>query len=220
MVSLAFWAWVLPPDSAGPLVVACSLLGQLLNGRTTWQGFRLRAAWPFIAGGLLGVPVGAVLLPLIDAARFRLGFGIFLVLWCSVMLFARRLPRVERGGMAGDAAAGWLGGVLGGIGGLSGPIPTLWVTLRGWDKASQRAMFQAFNTAMHVLALSAFTARGLVGRQELLLFALAAPCMLLPLWAGTRVYARLGEHDYRRIVMLLLLAAGLMLIVNGIPKPG
>ena len=220
MVSLAFWAWVLPPDSAGPLVVACSLLGQLLNGRTTWQGFRLRAAWPFIAGGLLGVPVGAVLLPLIDAARFRLGFGIFLVLWCSVMLFARSLPRVERGGMAGDAAAGWLGGVLGGIGGLSGPIPTLWVTLRGWDKASQRAMFQAFNTAMHVLALSAVTARGLVGRQELPLFALAAPCMLLPLWAGTRVYARLGEHDYRRIVMLLLLAAGLMLIVNGIPKPG
>jgi hypothetical protein len=220
MVSLAFWAWVLAPDSAGPLVVACSLLGQLLNGRTTWQGFRLRAAWPFIAGGLLGVPVGAWLLPLIDAGRFRLGFGIFLVCWCSAMLLSRRLPRVARGGVAGDAAAGWLGGVLGGIGGLSGPIPTLWVTLRGWDKASQRAMFQAFNTSMHVLALSAFAAKGLVGAEELRLFALAVPCMLLPLWAGTRVYARLGEHDYRRVVMLLLLAAGVALIANGIPKPG
>ena len=44
MVSLAFWSRVLAPDSTGPLVVACSLLGQVLNGRSTWQGFRLRAA--------------------------------------------------------------------------------------------------------------------------------------------------------------------------------
>lgn len=220
MVSLAFWAWVLPPDSAGPLVVACSLLGQLLNGRTTWQGLRLGAAWPFIAGGVLGVPVGAWVLPLIDAAMFRLGFGIFLVGWCSAMLLLRTLPRFEWGGMAGDTAVGWIGGVLGGIGGLTGPVPTLWMTLRGWEKARQRALVQAFNTAMHALALSAFVAKGLVGAEEIRLFALAAPCMLLPLWAGTRLFARLGDQDYRQLVMVLLLAAGALMIANGIPKPG
>jgi uncharacterized membrane protein YfcA len=220
MVALAFWAWVLPPESAGPLVVACSLLGQVLNGRTTLAGLRMPAAWPFIAGGALGVPVGAWLLPHIDAPMFRLGLGLFLVVWCPVMLAVPRLPRVTAGGRAADALAGWLGGVLGGIGGLSGPVPTLWVTLRRWDKAAQRALFQAFNTFMHALALTAFAVRGLVGAEELRLFAFAAPAMLLPLWAGTRAYARLGDHDYRRIVILLLLAAGSMMIVNGISKPG
>lgn len=220
MVSLTFWAWVLPPDSAGPLVVACSLLGQLLNGRTTWHGFRLRAAWPFIAGGALGVPVGTLVLPLIDAPSFRLGFGLFLCSWCGTMLVARRLPAVRAGGVVADGMAGWLGGILGGIGGLSGPVPTLWATMRGWDKARQRAMVQAFNTAMHTLALSAFLLRGLVGAEELRLFALAAPAMLLPLWAGTRLYARLGDRDYRRIVLVLLFASGLGMIINGIPKPG
>ncbi len=73
---------------------------------------------------------------------------------------------------------------------------------------------------MHTLALSAFVMKGLVGAEELRLFAVAAPCMLLPLWAGTRVYARLGEHDYRRVVMLLLLAAGSTMVVAGIPRSG
>jgi hypothetical protein len=79
---------------------------------------------------------------------------------------------------------------------------------------------QAFNTAMHALALSAFVVKGLVGAEEIRLFALAAPCMLWPLWAGTRLFARLGDQDYRRLVMVLLLAAGALMIANGIPKPG
>ena len=220
LVSLAFWVWVLPPDSAGPLVVACSLLGQLLNGRTTWRGFRTPAAWPFILGGVAGVPVGAWLLPLIAPAAFKLGLGVLLAVWCPVMLLAARLPAVTFGGRVADALAGWLGGVMGGIAGLSGPAPTLWVAFRRWDKDAQRAMFQAYHTTMHSLALTAFVVRGLVGVEEVRLFALAAPCMLLPTLAGTRLYARLSDRGYRRMVLALLSIAGLVLIVNGIPKPG
>ena len=62
--------------------------------------------------------------------------------------------------------------------------------------------------------------RGLVGIEELRLFALAAPCMLLPILAGTRLYAGLSDRGYRNIVLALLSIAGLVLIVNGIPKPG
>ncbi len=220
LVSLTFWVWVLPPESAGPLVVACSLLGKVLNGRTTWRGLRMPAAWPFILGGVAGVPVGAWLLPLISADAFKLGLGVLLAVWCPVMLLAARLPAVTFGGRAADTLAGWLGGVMGGIAGLSGPAPTLWVAFRRWDKDAQRAMFQAYHTIMHSLALTAFVVRGLVGMEEVRLFALAAPCMLLPILAGTRLYARLSDRGYRNIVLALLSIAGLVLIVNGIPKPG
>ncbi len=217
----------MPPESAGPLVVACSLLGQLLGRRTTWRGLpagwrglRAGAAWPFILGGLAGVPVGALLLPLISPPMFKLGLGLLLAMWCPAMLLADRLPAITRGGRAADALAGWAGGVMGGIAGLSGPVPTLWVTLRRWDKDAQRTMFQAYHTAMHALALSAFLVQGLIGAEEVRLFALAAPCMLLPILAGTRLYARLSDRGYRRIVLGLLALAGLVLIANGISKPG
>ena len=220
LVSLTFWVWVLPPEQAGPLVVACSLLGQIINGRTTLRGLRTPAAWPFILGGVAGVPIGAWLLPLISPAAFKLGLGVLLAVWCPVMLLTARMRPVEAGGRAGDALAGWAGGVMGGIAGLSGPVPTLWVALRRWDKDAQRGMFQAYHTAMHTLAMAAFLAHGMVGAAEMRLFALAAPCMLLPILAGTKLYSRLSDRGYRHVVLALLAAAGMVLIVNGIWKPG
>ena len=40
----------------------------------------------------------------------------------------------------GDGAVGLVGGVLGGIGGFAGSVPTLWCTLRGFNKDTQRAV--------------------------------------------------------------------------------
>jgi uncharacterized membrane protein YfcA len=221
LVSMAFWAWVLPPGIAAPLVVACSLLGQLVAGRRTWAGFRSPAVWPFLAGGLVGVPLGTwVILPRIDPAQFRLALGLFLVLWCPAMLFAARLPPLRWGGRGADALAGWVGGLLGGIGGLSGPVPSLWVNLRHWNKDAQRALFQAFNTTMHTLSLAAMAAGGLVTTRAAMLFLLAAPCMVLPALAGARLYARISEVAFRRVVLALLWAAGSILVFNGFSKPG
>ena len=102
MVSLSVWAWVLPPGSAGPLVVMCSLLGQVLNGRLTLAGLRMGRAWVFIAGGALGVPVGAFLLPYLEPRWFRMGLGVFLVGWCGAML----LMRAPRAIGVGDVEVG------------------------------------------------------------------------------------------------------------------
>jgi len=35
--------------------------------------------------------------------------------------------------------------ILGGLAGLSGPIPILWASVRGWDKNQRRGVFQTFN---------------------------------------------------------------------------
>ena len=72
------------------------------------------------------MPIGVALLQRIDPDAFRLAVGILLVVWCPAMLLARELPRVDRGGRLADAAAGMVGGVMGGPGGLTGPAPTLW----------------------------------------------------------------------------------------------
>jgi len=42
---------------------------------------------------------------------------------------------------------------MGGLGGLSGPAPSLWAALRGWERDTQRAMIQGFNLAMQALTM-------------------------------------------------------------------
>lgn len=216
LVAMAFWAWAVPAQLAGPMVVFGSLVGQLIAIRTV-RGASFRLVLPFIGGGALGVPIGAFLLPYIDQTAFKLLIGVLLTVWCPAMLFVRELPRIEKGGRAADAAAGFAGGVMGGLGGLSGPAPILWCTLRGWHRDTQRAIFQGFNISMHTLTFSIYVTVGLITTEALGYFAIVAPAMLMPALIGARLYRRLSVDTFRRLVLMLLLASGLMLLSSSLP---
>lgn len=218
LVALSIWAWVLDPVLAGPLTVFCSLLGQLLSIGSLRDSLDMRRALPFILGGVVGVPIGVALLQRIDPVAFRLAVGLLLVVWCPAMLLARTLPRITRGGRPADAAAGLLGGVMGGIGGLTGPAPTLWVTLRGWGRDAQRGVFQAFNLAMHALTLATLLASGTFPAAAWPLCLVAAPAMLLPALLGARLYRRFSDAAFRRVVLGLLALSGVVLVAGSLPK--
>ncbi len=218
LVAMAIWAWLLDPALAGPLVVFGSLVGQLLTLNSIRRGFDPRRVLPFIAGGVLGVPIGVALLRRVAPLAFKLAVGVLLSVWCPAMLFARDLPRVARGGRLADAGAGLVGGVMGGLGGLSGPAPTLWATLRGWSRDAQRAVFQAFNLAMHGLTMAACLATGTVSAEAARLFLVVAPAMLVPALVGARLYRRFSDAAFRKVVLGLLAVSGAILIATTFPK--
>jgi len=218
LVAMGIWAWSLDPLLAGPLVVFGSLVGQLLAIGSMWRTMNPWRALPFVMGGVLGVPIGVVLLRYINPLAFKASVGLMLVVWCPVMLFAGELPRVRWGGVWADAGIGWIGGIMGGLGGLTGPAPILWATLRGWDRHAQRAMFQVFNTCMHSLTLTIYFISGTVPVRALPLFAVMLPAMLLPSIAGFRMYHRFSELTFRRVVLGLLTLSGAVLIVTSVAK--
>lgn len=204
----------MPPETSAPLVVVCSLVGQLMSAGAARRGFRRELVLPLVAGGVLGVPCGAWLLGQVSPAGFKLVLGMLLAIWCPLMLVSRRLPHITLGGCWGDAIAGWGGGLLGGLGGFSGPIPTLWCTLRGWDKDAQRAAIQSFNLCMHIVTLSIYLARGTVTAASLPLIAMAVPAMLVPALLGMRAYTRISPDAFRRVVLVMLAISGVAMLVS------
>jgi uncharacterized membrane protein YfcA len=218
LTAMAVWAWTLDPVLTGPLVVFGSLVGQVLSVRALRRGFSLPQILPLVAGGFLGVPVGVALLQQIDPLVFKLAVGILLAVWGPVMLLARDLPRVVRGGRLADAAVGLVGGVMGGLGGLSGPAPALWAALRGWDRDTQRAMIQGFNLAMQALTMITYIASGTVTGQAVRLFPAVAAAVLLPSFIGLKLYGRFSDATFRTVILGLLTASGLILIATTIPK--
>jgi uncharacterized membrane protein YfcA len=127
---------------------------------TVRRAFDKRILWPFVIGGLVGVPFGVWLLPHLDPVVFKLCLSVLLVLWCPAMLMSQHLPKVAFGGRMADSMAGAIGGAMGGIGGFSGTIPTLWCTLRGFQRDTQRAVIQNFNLAMLMVAFAIHLASG------------------------------------------------------------
>jgi uncharacterized membrane protein YfcA len=218
LVAMAFWVWAVPPLLAAPLVVFGSLIGQLLAVGSLRRAFALKRALPFIIGGVVGVPLGAALLPHIDQVLFKAVIGTLLAIWCPIMLAIRELPRIRHGGAVADGAVGLIGGVMGGLGGLTGPAPTLWCALRGWDKDAQRAVFQSFNLVMHALTLTVYATRGMISGEAAGLFVVVAPAMVIPGLLGARLYRRFSDAVFRRVVLVLLLISGIVLLLSSVPK--
>src|SRR5579863_2401137 len=70
LIAMAFWAWAVPAQLAGPMVVFGSLLGQLFALHTIRRTLAFGLVVPFIIGGVIGVPIGAALLPYVDQNTF------------------------------------------------------------------------------------------------------------------------------------------------------
>lgn len=94
---MSVWAWAIEPRVAVPLAVFGALSGQLLAVFSVRGGFDVRVLWPFIAGALVGIPLGVAVLPYLDMHWLKAAVGTILMVWCPVMLFARQLPSVIAG---------------------------------------------------------------------------------------------------------------------------
>lgn len=217
LVAMSFWAWTVEPQLAAVLVVFGALTGQVVGAFSVRRGFSLPLLLPFLLGGLAGIPIGTAILPLLDARLFKILLGLLLVVWCPIMLFSRALPPVRFGGRLADGAAGLIGGVMAGLGGFSGPVPTLWCTLRQMDKDSQRTVIQNFNLAMLAVTMATYCATGVVTAQMVPMFAVVAPAMLLPTLFGSRLYIGISDAAFRRIVLGLLTVSGVAMLAATLP---
>jgi uncharacterized membrane protein YfcA len=218
LVAMTFWVWVITPQLAGPLVVFGSLVGQLLSLASLRRNIDGRRLFPFILGGCVGTPIGVWLLHLVDQTVFKLTVGLILVVYCPLLLFLRNVPRISAGGRAADGGVGVIGGVMGGLGGLTGPAPTLWCALRGWSRDEQRAVFQTFSLCMQALTLTIYATTGLITRDTLRLFAIVAPALIIPTLLGVRLYARFSEAGFRRLILVLLSLSGAVLLIASVPR--
>src|SRR5262249_56444611 len=78
-----------------------------------------------------------------------------LVLYGGFVGWAAGLLRLGGGGGGMEAGVGFVGGVLGGIAGPSGPPPIVWGALKAWPKAQRRQTLQVFNTLILLAMLMA-----------------------------------------------------------------
>lgn len=66
--------WIAPVDAV-PLLLVCSITTQLFSVTKLWRTMQWRQCAPYLAGGLMGIPVGARLLTSLDGHTFAAGFG-------------------------------------------------------------------------------------------------------------------------------------------------
>jgi uncharacterized membrane protein YfcA len=211
IVAAGIWLHVITPVETASLIVG---FGLIVQGLAVWKlrnALDWRKLWAFVAGGALGVPLGVAVLGWTNPAHVRAGIGAVLVLYA---LYALARPKMQpvAGGPLRDAGVGFLNGILGGITGFAGIVVTIWCGLRGWPKDVQRAVFQPVGVATFIMCAAWLGGTGAISAHTVELFLLGLPFLLAGTWLGLRLYGRLDEEGFRKIVLALLLISGVALL--------
>src|ERR1700716_609916 len=213
LVAASIWLYILTPLQTATLIIA---FGLIVQGYSVWKLRRAldwKKLWPFVTGAALGVPVGVSILTWATPAHVRMGVGAFLVLYSFYALFRPAIAPVKAGGAAGNAGIGFLNGVLGGITGLAGILVTIWCGLRGWPKDVQRTVFQPVAVATFLMSALWIGAKGAITAGTNQTFFFGLPALFAGTWLGLKLFGRLNEAAFRKVVLVLLLGSGAMLIV-------
>lgn len=216
LAALGFWLHAMSPATAAPLVALGAVAGHVQALPSIWRGVRWPRLWPFLVCGLVGVPIGTTVLKQVQADPLKLGVGVLLIAYVSWTFFVRHAPVVTWGGRVADGAAGFAGGVLGGMASLSGPVPVTWVQLRNWPRDEQRGVNQPYNMSILSLALVSAAVGGLLDRTWVLWAVISLPLSVIGTRLGLMLYGRVDDGQFRRIVLAMLGLSGIVLIATSI----
>lgn len=216
LFALGFWLQVMPPVQAVSVVLVMSVASGVQG---LWVVRRSIAAEParlmrFLLPGLLGIPLGIRVLHFVDPSVLKLTIATIMLLYGILFLARRGLPPVRGRFYGVDVVVGFLGGVLGGAASLSGALPTMWGALRPWSKGETRAVLQAFNVAILGSSAVVLAFQGVYDPATLTRIAVAVPVSILAARIGIAVFHRLGDRQFRTLIVALMFLSGLGLMAR------
>ncbi len=214
LVAVPLLALVVGP---APAVAATTVVALVLTtGATVLE--RAHVEWPIAgrlaAAGLLGMPLGYLVLSRVAERPLRLAIAVVLLVLVGVLATGVRVPA----GRAGQWGAGALSGVLLTSTGMNGPPLVVLLHSRGLDPRRFRGTLQATFCAQGVAAVAVFAATGLVGPTAGVLAVGGALGVPLGWWAGNRLFGWLPPERFRVVVLGMLAAlavASLVAVATG-----
>lgn len=205
------WLHIITPQQSATLIIGYGLVVQSYGIWKLRHALSWRAIAPFVGGGLFGVPIGAWLLAFANPAGLRLAVGVFLVLYSTYGLTQPALRPVPRRTPL-EVGVGFINGLIVGMSGF-GVLAAIWCNLRNLSKDAQRAFYQPVIFAVSVITAASLTVGGAVTADVVRLYLLGLPVVLAGAWVGIKLYGRLDDKAFRKVVLVLLIVSGISLVV-------
>src|SRR5262249_19200481 len=158
--------------------------------------------------------LGVAVLAGANPAHVRAGVGGLLVLY-SLYGLARPALRPGPANETADAGGGLLNGIFRGLARPARGLVAISGRLRRWSKDEQRTVFQAVGVAIFAMTGLWLGVGGSFEAGTVRLFLLGLPVLLLGTWLGLKLYGRLDDAGFRKVVLVLLLVSGAALLLPG-----
>ena len=218
-VSFGFGLTASPPfllflEPKSTVVIVNSLTTMLLAlvFASTWKQVDLRQCKGMVIGGMVGTPVGALLLGQAEPSLLRVIIGAVIVVMGLLSIREIRFPYATFPGSG--LFFGFITCLLVtalSIGGLIGAVYTL---AQKWPAQTMRASLAAMFVVSGAMQVTLYAVTGLYSRSELTIVGLMVPGVLVGFWLAGLLVGRLNEQAFRRAVIALVVTGGTILLVR------
>jgi uncharacterized membrane protein YfcA len=187
-----------------PLIL--SNIPQALEGGDTFGCF-IRLI-PVLLGMMPGILVGVTVLLIAGPVTAKAVAGVVVMIAAALPLLAPRFQLKVSMQTPVGVAAGFMGGALGGIAAMSGPLVFSFLLakgLRGRDFTKEASLFLVLSAALLTILLSSSTRFDWL---DLAISTLAVVPVAIGMLFGQRLRDRIPAESFKKIVLVVLLASG------------
>lgn len=212
LVAVPLLSLLLPITMLTPML---SLINVALAVYLAWllrHYLAVRRWVPLFTAGVLGTLAGNYALAHLPLTTLQLGMAVFvisagLLFWFGVQLkLAARAPQ--------QTGVGLLSGFANGALTLGGPPVVLFLTANRLGRSEFRATLAVFFLALGLTNVISFGLQGRYASIDTIALAVLTLGALLGAYGGHQLSGKLSERAFRRLTLLLVIGAGVMVIAN------
>jgi hypothetical protein len=214
LVAVPLLALIMPIQVAVPIAVLISITVAAVVLVQDWQHVHVRSAGWLVISTLIGMPLGVLLLTRVPGDIVKACLGVVIIGFCAASLMYRRPAVLQDDRLAW--AFGFGAGVLGGAYGMNGPPLVMYGTLRGWSPQRFRATLQGYFLPASMTSMIGYWLAGLWKADVTRYYLLALPGVLVAIFLGRVIHARMDAGSFPRYVHLGLLLIAVLLLVQSL----
>lgn len=185
------------------------------------RGCLQKSFWlPMLSTMVIGSVVGAIMLTMVPALYFDFIFGILLLPLGLWMMLSRRCDHgsdriitLPAKPSKTDIWLSTLSGCMGGLSGITGPV-LAWHLTKTYSKVSFRNIMIPLLLASALTRVIVYSVTGSVSLEVLFFVVLAIPGLFLGLWVGNKIFQRVSQSWFGRIVGGLVVISGVKLLAK------
>jgi uncharacterized membrane protein YfcA len=209
LVSMGLLVQILGIQVAAPLVALTAATLELILLVRYRRALNWKAVWQLSVASIAGIPLGILALRHVNDKVVLTVLGLVIVGYAVYALTNPRMPELSPG-WAWEF--GFLAGLLGGAYNTSGPPAVIYGNTRRWSAPEFKSNLQSFFLLNDALVVTGHAVSHHLTPVVWANYWLALPALGLGLAAGLSLERFIHPAAFRKVVLLLLIVAGLRLI--------
>jgi uncharacterized membrane protein YfcA len=195
---------------ATPLVALMSFTISICILVRCWRDVVFSSAWKLIIATIIGIPIGLFYLKGSYDDVLKIVLALVILFFSIYKLAKPKLMRLRT--ERSSWFFGFFAGILGGAYNTNGPPVIIYGTMRKWTPAEFRATLQGYFLASNVFIMLGHWSAELWTSEVLDLFIFCLPFILLGIFLGSRLHAKIPKGRFEGYVYYLLIAISLVLL--------